>query len=347
MGPKPSFFQLFKRGRYSRRIEDEDDAGHNRTELFTVAAIGFMLRHDAAFKRHFLKRICGLEGVVDLSDYRVECQPYHCSDLAILKEKSTAYIIEAKVGADLSEHQNPWEQKFRIGGYGEQIRTKFRDYPEKHYIVLQNAPCVDDGKEDKHVVEEGKDEIKCHSKTWENLFRDIPESALSVDLQDSLGQFEISFLKSRKFKNMKNAKLTSQIAGSYEGLRSLAMSIDITSAKIKFDVQFEEAGLCFFGVKIPKKLPRHRELTRLFRSDSSPIGWFGYVQDGKVPTGKLEVWFYFRSKAEMHKVKSFVKSKLGPIPIKGDEESLAIWPNAESKRSDFDWFSHVFEKLEG
>jgi hypothetical protein len=348
MGSKPSFFQLFKRGRYSRRTEDTDHTGHDRTELFTVAAIGFMLRHDPAFKRHFLKSICSLKDVADLSGYRVECQPYHCSDLAILKDNSTAYIIEAKVDADLADHQKPWEQRFEVGGYGEQIRTKFKDYPEKHYIVLQNVPCSENRKAEEQVGK-GDGKINCHFKTWGDLFgRDIPKSDLIADLQDSLGQFDISALKSRRFQNMKNAKNTSEVAEIYEGLREIARSIGITSAKIKLDVQFEEAGLCFFGINIPQNLPHHRELTRQFPSDSNPIGWFGYAQDGKDQHGQIEVWFYPNSKADMIKVKSFVEKRLGEnIPISDDSLSFAIGPTAEGQKSDFDWFYDVFKKLEG
>lgn len=341
MGQEPSFFHLFKRGRYSRQADNDEISRQNRVELFTVAAIGIVLKHDASFKRHFLKQICGVEAEVDVSEYRVICQSEHCSDLAILKETSVVYVIEAKVSAPLQDHQKPWKEDFETGGYGSQIRNEFTRFPEKHYIILQNDSCEEI--QDSRPVGVGADKIQCHSKTWGDLFGDaIPQNALVEDLQDSLGEFDILALKSRKFKNMKNARYTSEAAAMYQQLLAVAKDIGITTGRIKWDVNWESDG-AHFGVNIPKTLRDHQRFTSMFQNE--PIGWLGFSKDEKDEPGVPDVWFYTHSQAEFNKVKSFVEKRCGPV-AKVDKFCFSIRPSGDHYQSDTEWFNDVLKRLE-
>jgi hypothetical protein len=82
--PQPSFYQLFRRSKYSREESDEAPAtGRNRRELFSVAALAFVLKHDEAFRAHFLRTICEHQKPFRANAFVVECEEEHCTDLVI------------------------------------------------------------------------------------------------------------------------------------------------------------------------------------------------------------------------------------------------------------------------
>ncbi len=147
MSDAGSFSSLYRRSRYAR-IEPlqngESEQAQERKELFAVAAVAFTMEHEADFKRHFLKEICGVNDTGDADDYKISLQP-HDFDLVLLKdgEKSEAIVVEFKVGAPLEKKQdfrNKKEFELSPQGYGYQIQDdkegKYSKYANLKYVIL-------------------------------------------------------------------------------------------------------------------------------------------------------------------------------------------------------------------
>src|SRR5437870_5446642 len=109
---KPSLFVLFKRGRYFRlpSLTDEESGEVTRirseAERFTAAAVGFCMTHNSAFRRFFLRKVCGLE-VMPRGKCEIEIEPESWADLLIRFGNRHVCVIEFKLGAPLQPHQDP------------------------------------------------------------------------------------------------------------------------------------------------------------------------------------------------------------------------------------------------
>lgn len=58
MSQQPSFAALYRQSRYSRADDDPQQATRqNRRELFAVASVAFVMKHDPAFRQVFLKQV--------------------------------------------------------------------------------------------------------------------------------------------------------------------------------------------------------------------------------------------------------------------------------------------------
>src|ERR1041385_5517526 len=119
----PSFFTLFKRGKYyhSKPSADleEQQREHEEQERFAVAAVGFCLKHDETFRKGFFQKICRRNGHPDLAaDFRIEVEPVHWADLRITNA-NCVYVLEFKILAKIEPKQNPKNSAFKEpSGYG-------------------------------------------------------------------------------------------------------------------------------------------------------------------------------------------------------------------------------------
>src|SRR2546430_7654244 len=130
---RPSFFTLFKRGRYSRPpqpLESKDGStvgasgAMNESERFVAAAIAFAWRYDEPqFRDHFWKSVCRFNDDPELTDKaEIRVEPYRWADLLITNPTSRelfVYAVELKIRAGLAEIQNPGKRQFGLtNGYG-------------------------------------------------------------------------------------------------------------------------------------------------------------------------------------------------------------------------------------
>lgn len=113
---KPSFYTLFKRGKYYRPHMRE-------VERFAVAAVGFCLQYDMPFRNHFWKKVCWKKGDPTSAEHAtIEIEDKNWSDLKI-KNGNCVAVVEFKAGARLDSKQNPmmpkifWNKK----GYGREM----------------------------------------------------------------------------------------------------------------------------------------------------------------------------------------------------------------------------------
>ena len=130
-GMTPSFFALFKRGKYFHPAPlpttDKKLArvrGSTReAERFAAAAIAFAWQHHPPIRQHFWKKICWFPGDPPLSsDAKILVEPERWADLLIVnpvEKQRFVYTIECKIHAGLDKYQDPSRRAFgQIGGYG-------------------------------------------------------------------------------------------------------------------------------------------------------------------------------------------------------------------------------------
>ena len=112
----PTFYRLFRRGRYGSAVDTRQDPERaqrsvEQRECFAVAAVGFCLKHDAPFAKHFWEKVCQKTGDPDGEpSLRVEVGPEDWADLRLTAEIQNwkrVCVVECKAGAPLREKQNP------------------------------------------------------------------------------------------------------------------------------------------------------------------------------------------------------------------------------------------------
>lgn len=355
MADEPSLSSLYRRGKYSRFDipgEGENVPLQERRELFAVAAVAFTMKHDAAFKRHFLKAICGIDDIEKPEEYKVHVQPDDFDLVLTNDEKSEVIILEFKVRASLAKHQNYQEPDFFLSGekdgYGKQIDEKYSSrYVRKHYVILKefNGPA-DDIASGMETIEG----VKCSSKTWSKLLSgDSQMSGLVLDLLDCLAEaIGIVELKGRMFMKkdlVKHAMDAVNMNGVLDSIRLDAQLRFRRCDKPKFDGQS-------FGVEIIE--PSIGFEWKGICKDR--FVWFGYEQD------RISVWICgltltdpkcknFRAKINAQfeeelreKSVEIIEEKSGAFLIKNSpaqrpDNDKVVW------LGDQEWFRNVLTKL--
>ena len=131
MKVESSLSRLFRQSRYARSLEDENSlTKQNRRELFAVAAITFVAKHDPVFAQELLLARVGGVPRKDLAhNFTIMPQAHACADLLIIDEVNHRhYVIEFKVHAPTDEKQSPGEKAFAVArGYCSQMKQRFGD----------------------------------------------------------------------------------------------------------------------------------------------------------------------------------------------------------------------------
>ncbi len=317
MSLEPSFYSLYRRGRYSRSDEDETMGSRQaRRELFAVAAVAFVLKHDEEFRVHFLNEICGRTASATPPIPGIEVQPHEHSDLAIKDEaNSSLFIIEFKVGAELQKKQNPKHEAafFGSGGYGRLILEEkdYQRFGRKTYVVLDEGEAFDDG------TRQG---LNWRSRTWTELVRETTLSeGLWGDLLDSLGELGVAAFQFQKLRNMNNAQYTRQAVAMHQTLLAVATTLKLRGSGGE-DINWVQA-----------------------KGDS--MGWFGY-QSGP---GHCEraVWFYCGSDDAAKHTLQFMRERLGRLYDRLDSKGTEVFCQSEGQAGfgDAEWFQSVFNAL--
>jgi hypothetical protein len=144
--------------------------------------------------------------------------------LVIKKRHEIAFVIEAKIKAELQAHQDLQSKEFSAG-YAKQLRTHFRRYDRIRYIVLTESDLFDT----KTVSS-----VECTSRNWSHLIPECPESPIVKDLLDSLAKLQISAFELRNFYEKKMQDKTQDAADMFRFFTAIAARIGIGSEDIKW-----------------------------------------------------------------------------------------------------------------
>ncbi|HEY0433842.1 MAG TPA: hypothetical protein VGC95_08220, partial [Chitinophagaceae bacterium] len=129
----PSFYNLFKRGKYcsegfirSGDGPEEKEAKERKrkdAERFAVSAIAFCLKHDKNFQQEFFHTVCWKAGDPELDpNVNISVEENAWADLKIIN-KEFLYVVEFKIHAKLEDRQNPNKDDFwKKPGYGYEIK---------------------------------------------------------------------------------------------------------------------------------------------------------------------------------------------------------------------------------
>ena len=341
------FYQLYRRSRYSSpEIDTGTPAGsrHQQSEVFAVAALGFVLRYEPKFLDYFLREVCHIPKVASAQRYEIRCQDGNQSDLAIVNPGQQVIVVEAKIQAFLESHQNPTLPEFHLApkGYGVQINANYPNEPERFYLVL--------GKELSSIQ---RGNAKCFSpeflgfKQWGELEGMKDQSGLIGDFLDCLGHLGIPELQLRSFKSMKLQQSTEAAATIFSLLDGLAKHFKLAARNDRWDVQADSKGK-FIGISIPPG-GVFGELSKCVGSTAQKIGWFGYESplNGEP---RITVWFYPENKSAQAKTERYVSQRLFPDRPQTREDHYEGFPfyvsrPPDSPKEDVPWFLDVLTKL--
>jgi hypothetical protein len=278
---EPSLYNLFRRSRYAGKTSD-GKADCNQREIFAVAALAFVLKHDPAFKKFFIQRALGEKEAVP-ENVNIVCQEAHCADLS-LSTKSTLWVVEAKIGAKLKKKQDPDSDAFwKKGGYGDQL-IKRREPRRIKYLVLDQKKHGERRKRKKG--------IEYGFLSWDELLR-ATESPLVYELLNSLGKLGIACCTDRILNQ--NSEMRNQLESVCEKLNVRSPA---SAAKGRSEVQWEidwpahDCANGYFGLNIKRGAPLLKKLKDAIPRNT--IGWFGFERvNGKL---RSSIWFYQASK---------------------------------------------------
>lgn len=324
-----SFSDLFRQSRYCRSAEEDAKLTYqNRRELYSVAAVAFAAKHDQNFGRHLLLHVVGVSPG-ELSSARIVPQAAHCSDLMICTQRRL-YIVEFKIDARLSPHQQPGNAHF-LGsrGYGRQLayRAKQKGLLPGTYTVI---------KEDASFHDSEIRNIRVRARNWKDL---VPKqsSAFIDDLFDSLARFSIRSLELRNIDPMKkHANNVSSTIEMYTMLSSALQRYPTSALDIGKSENHEWCGM-------PLQLRRgQREKTAAVLGHTwRHFGWAGYI----VPIGggdtELTVWLYFKTDDLRRRSETKLKGKIPGASIRRSDDGgvdLYVARASRAESNECKWF---------
>ena len=342
MGLGPSFNCLYRRSRYSRSEANPDTGSRqNQREMFAVAAVAFVLKHDEKFRAHFFHEICGFAVSAVQPRPRIEVQPHDHSDLAIKDEaNSSVFIVEFKVDAELEQKQNPKHEKafFAQGGYGNLIleESGYRDFARKSYVVLNDSKEFEDGE---------RQGLGFKSKTWADLVvHGESVGGLWTDLIDSLGELGVVAFQFKKLRNMNNTQHTVQAVAMHQTLSHVASTLELGN---RGGENIEDGVYVWYGRNISYKvLLNSLDLKKCIQAPATRLGWFGY-QSG-MGHSQRAVTFCCGSDEAAKNTQAFMRERMrnGP-PGESHIERTEVYYQSEGDAGfgDVEWLIAVFKAL--
>ena len=353
---KPSFFSLFKRGRYLSTPHDGDDSDAARTlkeerERFAVATLAFCLRYDEVFRKHFWEKVCRVpddpEQMPPIKADGVDIEPPEWADLSLTSDEGTdryRWVIEAKAGASLKNKQNPAEPEFLENnhGYGALLvadpasrRTRLR------YIVL--------GASDVLGIRDGQKRIgiSVQERSWARLFQGLARKGIVKDLFDTFTELRIGEFY------MEKAKAIGGIGGIQDAIKASTIlnafcdHLGVRGGKmeLQFDT-FEDGTGCFgYYVKQPRKTasPTYLNLQKATRTNGWCIAWFGYEHDRGGKTNRA-VWFYLKTDRKQDSLRNKLSRRFSSESKRdGSEYCVRVLSPLEQSGRDFEWFKSVVD----
>jgi hypothetical protein len=360
---KPSFFSLFKRGKYYHRRPIVDrEVGTTETkqvqqeyreiERFAVAAIAFCFQYDDEFRKHFWKRICKVEGDPSLEEWSIDIEPSDWCDLVIRNRSSKGkhvhvYAVECKVDAALENHQNPDEDAFwETGGYGNSLTATEQLHAAIRYTVLGYRKSL--------TKRHPNNRVNVQQKFWRDMESGYNPSGITRALFDSLGNLGIPEFSHRLTNQMKITSDLESAANASRLLQDAADKLGLLWEYRRLGPWSEGPGDWNFGIDITKLPPTHgksenqRTLARRVEPIDADMAWFGYEHH---PTAqrRLSVWFYCGKKNAANTLETDLKLKFDHVKSDENKQSghidVIVWATEHSLSGDRDWFISVFEAI--
>jgi hypothetical protein len=338
-----SFFRLFRRSRYSRCDIDDLAAKQNRRELFAVAAVAFVIKHDPQFAKDFLTRVAGVPQEALRNNFVVQPQAEDHADLLICDHTAQRhYIVEFKVHAPPEDKQLPITAKFwrpRLG-YGWQMIQRCQPHGAESvaYTLLSKHVEFEDSR---------RNGFEFRSRTWKEL---IPtdctsESSLVKDLLDTLGDFGIPALRLRNVRNMKNAQYVKGTFQIHELLEAVLSEFGHPSLEVSSDDTYTWCGMSLLRLK-----NEDRVLRAWVGHNWARFGWIGYLIPKDPPDQpELSVWLYFdRTRAKHRDISIRQLKKVLPtqrVRAAPKETDLLVTEAADKVSDEREWFSHVLDMV--
>ncbi len=188
-----------------------------------MAAVGFALRHDPAFKSKFLQRAADV--CEDLDNFKPEIQAEHESDLRLIDaDGKRLVVVEFKIKAGIDPHQDPWANgenpletsgPFWTKGYGFKLLQNSVGCDRIWYAIIEESEGFVAQDDKTSSVKEKQFSLR--RRKWLALQGASPkdESPLEKDLLDSLGEIGVTDFQERYMKAIKAG--AEQIQASISG----------------------------------------------------------------------------------------------------------------------------------
>jgi len=362
MSPEPSFFSLFKRGRYYRApgsFVDDDDAASStqlrpeRLELerFTAAALAFCFKHDPMFRQHFWERVFQLQGdpATPISP-TIEVEPDDWADLLIRSNgngKRLVHVVECKVGAELGDHQNPNHPSFASdGGYAAALIAHEGALAELRYVVLGYKSDL------LLPARHPTLPIQLAQRQWSNVEEGAPSSPLIVDLFDSLGELGVGTFRMRKTKTLKISGGLQSVGNAWVVLKDTISNLNLVNKSCSVEAgTISDAESCL-GCYVCRLSPAkqspgpHLKLQTVTQSQGEFLSWFGYVSksDGAV---QRAVWLYCGDESRAIWMIAALKPMYPHVHLDSDnDQSCVVIDDADAPSlNDLDWFSAILKTV--
>lgn len=340
----PSFYSLFRRGRYHRPPSLTANE-RKEQERFAAAALAFTLRYDKRFCRDFLETVCGLPNGIAKEIPAVVVEGHNWADL-LLELKANAVVIECKIDAPLAPRQNPEKETafFRSkDGYGRAFVEAYKqrgDKFAKYYIVLGHRQPLSP----KH-----RHGIKYFQKQWRDIMV-IQTGELVKDFFNCLGNLGVPEFQSMRSDNMTIRDKAPSLARAAALLKDTCNDLESNKSEWEYESELEtDCDWWWFGAEVRQsKRKSSRKLTKMCEMvrPEGKVGWFGY-QNNAEGKSELSVWFYCSTKQSHDSVRRrLVRAGLTVRPKEANSEweVVAVLP-VESSTGDKEWFKSVFETL--
>src|SRR5688572_10733424 len=121
----PSFYLLYKRGKYSRQIlppnSEQDPQSQEQRERYAVTAIAFCLTHDQQFRSAFFRTVLGQGSPPKQPNITVEQFPW--ADLLIETDENV-FVVEFKISASVQQNQQLANSCGYVGNIADYARSK-------------------------------------------------------------------------------------------------------------------------------------------------------------------------------------------------------------------------------
>jgi hypothetical protein len=343
-----SLIDLFARSRFRQtRIPSADKEEEARRceqkERFAVAMIGLVLQHDASFREHFLKNICGMESDSTDDSWDIAVEPANWGDL-VMEQRGGGrprqlLVVEFKIEAELAAHQTPGLAEFvqpgvdQCEGYGRAISryANEKNWPLVKYVTVQKA------EKKKHTrplndPATSRPPIECFESNW-NAFVRPEESKLEGDLYDCLAGFNLPIFTSRK---MKKTTLAAAATKPFALLKSVLAMVEVSCESDLLEMGQESFGLNLRSEDFPV-------LANKTASNRPIFGWFGYESDQSDP--RLSVWLYSHEPDNTLAFCAGVDGGNEKTKHRHDGKCVNIYLSGEDSTGDLEWFVAVLMQL--
>lgn len=349
---KPSFYALFKRGRYSGLVCDGngivEPAAARQRERFAAAVLAFCMRHDADFRRRFWEKICRVPGdptqMPPITSHEVALEPWACADLCLTSDSGTErfmWVIETKAGAPLQPKQNPKHDEFKAPGigYGAQLCSNNAGARRKlRYIVL--------GAEESLQIPDGSEQlgIAIQERKWSHLLQCLPKVGLTQDLADTFAELKIGEFYMEKARSLRVTESIKDTVKALTVVNAFCHQFGGSQRRTFNHVLFDDGHACFgyYLNQPPSDATKEYLELRNATRDTACVAWFGYEISAK-GEARRAAWFYLNSETKRDKLKEKLEKVFPFVEPKHDGKDVCVVVSSglDQPEGDFDWFQSV------